>query len=83
MISENYQNQFLGTFISIEFDAECNETAPAILFHQCHEDSEILAKNDIKGWSIATQIVKLEKKQGQIWNQRPLKRTGPLWTLPF
>ena len=28
--------------------------------------------------SRTAQIVELEKKQGQIWNQRPLKRSGPL-----
>ena len=79
VISGNNQNQVLETFISIKFDAECNETTPAIVFLRFHEDSEMFTKNNIKKVSGSTQIVELEKKQGQIWNQRPLKRWGPLW----
>ena len=59
-------------------DAKCNETTPAILFDRCHEDSEILTKIASESWYSTTQIVKLEKTQGQVWNQRPVKRTGPL-----
>ena len=70
-------------FIYIKMDAESNETTPAIAFLRFHEDSEIFAKTDVKSWSRTAQIVELEKKQGQIWNQRPLKRWRPLWTLPF
>ena len=44
VISENNHNQFLETFISIKFDAICNETAPAISFHRIHGDPEILSK---------------------------------------
>ena len=32
MISENHQNQFLETCVSIKMDAEYNETIPAISF---------------------------------------------------
>ena len=38
VIFENNQNQLLETFISMKFDAECNETTPAILFPRFHED---------------------------------------------
>ena len=38
MIRKNNQNQFLETFISIKFDAECNETTPAISFGRFYED---------------------------------------------
>ena len=44
VIFENNQNQVLETFISMKFDAECNETAPAIAFPRFHEDSEIFTK---------------------------------------
>ena len=44
MIFENNQNQVLETFISIKFDAECNETTPAILFIRFHEDFKIYTK---------------------------------------
>ena len=50
MISENNQNQFLETFISIKFDAECNETAPAIEFPRFHGDFEIYTKKASKKW---------------------------------
>ena len=82
VISENTQNEVLETFIYIKMDAECNETTPAISFPRFHEDSEMFTKKDVKSWSGRTQIVELEKKQGQIWNQRPLKRWRPLRTLP-
>ena len=73
----------METFISMKSDAECNETTPAISFDRFKENYEILTTHDIKSLSVSTQIVELKKKQGQIWNQRPLKRTGPLWTLPI
>ena len=63
----------------IKMDAECNETTPAISFLQFHEDYEMFTKNNIKKVSVRAQIVKSEKKQGQIWNQRPLKRWRPPW----
>ena len=44
VIFENNQNQILETFISMKFDAECNETNHAIMFHRCHDYSEILTK---------------------------------------
>ena len=78
VISENTQNKVLETFISMKFDTECNETTPEIIFHRFHEYYKILTKMTSKSWSRSTQIVKLEKKQGQIWNQRPLKRWRPL-----
>ena len=74
-------NRVLEMFIYIKMDAESNETRPAISFLLFHEDYEIFAKNNVRSWSIRSQIVELEKKQGQIWNQRPLKRWRPLW--PF
>ena len=64
-------------------DAESNETAPVIAFLRFHEDSEMFTKNNIKKVWFTTQIVELEKKQGQIWNQRPLKRWRPLWPFMF
>ena len=72
MISENTQNEVLETFICIKMDAESNETIPEISLLRLHEDYEMLKKNNIKKVSGSTQIVKFEKKQGQIWNQRPL-----------
>ena len=44
VISENNQNQVLETFISMKFDAECNETTPAIILHRFHEDYEMFTK---------------------------------------
>ena len=44
LIFENNQNQVLGTFISMKFDAECNETTPAIILHRFHEDYETFTK---------------------------------------
>ena len=82
-MSENDQNQVLEMFISMKFDGESNETTPAIISYRFHEDSKMFTKKDVKSWSNTTQIVELEKKQGQIWNQRHLKRWRPLWTLPF
>ena len=72
----------LEMFIYIKMDAESDETTPAMLFRRFHEDHEMFTKNDVRSWSGRTQIVELEKKQGQIWNQRPLKRWRPLRTLP-
>ena len=48
LISENNQNKVLETFISMEFDAECNETTPDIVLYRCHEDYELITKKDIK-----------------------------------
>ena len=67
-------NGVMDMFIHVKMDAESNETAPVITFIRLHEDSEMFTKNNIKKVSRATQIVELEKKQGQTWNQRPLKR---------
>ena len=78
MIFENNQNQVLEMFMAMKFDAECNETTPAIIIHRFHEDSEMSTKKSQKRSLRTTQIVELEKKQGQIWNQRPLKRWRPL-----
>ena len=38
-ISENTQNKMMETFISMKFDAECNETTPEIALYRFHEDS--------------------------------------------
>ena len=78
VISENDQNRVMEMLICMKFDAECNETTPAILFLRVHDDSEMVTKKGVKKWSRETEIVELEKKQGQIWNQRPLKRWRPL-----
>ena len=43
-IWENQRNQVLETFISMNSDAECNETTLAIVFRRFHEDSEINTK---------------------------------------
>ena len=67
----------------MKFDAECNETTHEIILYRFDEEYEILTKMMSESWSSTTQIVELEKKKGQIWNQRPLKRTGPLWPLLF
>ena len=61
-------------------DAENNETDPVIAFLRLHEDYEMFTENNIKKVYVPTQIVKIEKNQGQIWNQRPLKRWRPLWS---
>ena len=45
VIFENNLNTFLGTFISIKFDAKCNETTPVIVLYRFHEDLNILRKN--------------------------------------
>ena len=73
VIIENDQNQVLEMFISMKFDVESNETTPAIILYRFYEDYEMFTKKDVKSWSSRTQIVELEKKQRQIWNQRPLK----------
>ena len=80
VISENNQNQDLEMFISMKFDAECNEITPEITFHKFHEDSEILTKMKSKVGRMSSEILKLEKNQGQIWNQRPLQRWRPMWS---
>ena len=78
VISENTQNKVLEMCISMKFDTECNETNPATIFHRFHDDYKMLTKMTSKRRSRTTQIVKIEKKQRQIWNQRPLKRWRPL-----
>ena len=83
VISENTKNEVPETVIAMKCDAESNETTPAIILYRFHEDCEMFTKKDVKSWSRRTLIVEFEKKQGQIWNQRPLKRWRPLWTLPF
>ena len=83
VFSENTQNEVLETFIYIKMDAEKDETAPAIAFLRLHEDYEMFTKKQHQKVSGSTQIVEIEKKQGQIWNQRPFKSWRPLWTLPF
>ena len=40
VIFENNQNQVLEMFMAMKFDAECNETTPAIIIHRWHEDYE-------------------------------------------
>ena len=62
-------------------DGENNKTTPAILFSRFHEDFEMFTKNDVRSWSRNIQIVEFEKKQGQIWNHRPLKCWRLLWLL--
>ena len=49
VISGNNQNQVLETFISMKFDAECNETTPAISFDRFHEDVISILKSCISG----------------------------------
>ena len=44
VISGNNQNRVLETCMSIKFDTENNETTPAIVFLQFHEDLEIYTK---------------------------------------
>ena len=83
VIFESNQNPVLETFISMKFDAESNETTPAISFLRFHEDFENYTKKASKKWPRQTEIVEFEKKQGQICNQRPLKRWRLPWTLPF
>ena len=78
VISGNNQNQVLETFIYMKFDAECNKTTPVIESYRFHEDSEMFTKNDVRKVRRRTQIVKSKKKQGQIWNQRPLNSWRPL-----
>ena len=72
-------NRVLDMCIYVKMDAENNETTPAIAFLRFHEDFEIYTKKASKKCHASAQIVELEKKQGQIWNQRPFKRTGPPW----
>ena len=68
VIIENEQNQVLEMFISIKFDVESNEITPAIVLKRWHEEYEMSTENNIKKVYRATQIVELEKQQGQIWN---------------
>ena len=62
-------------------DGENNKTTPAISFSRFHEDFDMVTKKGVKRRARRTQIVELQKKQGQIWNQRPLKHWRPPW--PF
>ena len=48
VISENNQNQLLETFISMKFNAECNETTPAISFHRFHGNIQNDETSEIK-----------------------------------
>ena len=48
VISENNQNQVLETFISMKFDAECNETTPAISLHRFHGNIQNDEPSEIK-----------------------------------
>ena len=48
LILENNQNQNLETLISRKFDAECNETTPAISIDRFHKDSKMFAKMSSK-----------------------------------
>ena len=57
----------------MKFYVECNETTHKIILYWFDEDYEILTEMMSESWSSTTKIVKLEKKQGQIWNHRPLK----------
>ena len=49
VIFENNQNQVLEMFMAMKFDAECNETTPAIIMNRFHEDSEMSTKSHKKG----------------------------------
>ena len=64
----------LKTSISMEMDAEYNETTPTISFDRFHEDSQNFQKMTSKVGRVSSEIVKFKKHQGQIWNQRLLKR---------
>ena len=48
MILENDQNQVLEMFISMKFDAESNETTPAIILYRFHEDCKMFTKTTSK-----------------------------------
>ena len=48
VIFENNQNQDLESSIPMKFDAECNETTPAISLSRFHEDSEMFTKKTSK-----------------------------------
>ena len=76
VISENNQ-KVLEMCMAMKFNPECNETTPAIIINRFHEDYEMFTENNIKEVLGTTQIVELEKKQGQICYQRPLKRWRP------
>ena len=58
----------------MKMDAEYNEITPTIKFDRCHEDSKMFTKMTSEVGRVSSEIVKLKKNQGQIWNQRPLKR---------
>ena len=62
LISENNQNKILETFISMKFDAECNETILDIVLYRFHEDYDILTKMTSKNRPMSSQIFKLNKK---------------------
>ena len=78
VISGNNQNQVLETFNNMKVDVECNKTTPVIESYRLHGYYEILRKMTSNKVPRRTQIVELEKKQGQMWNQRPLKCWEPL-----
>ena len=83
VISENYQNQVLEMLISMKFDVNTMRLlsrSHSLNFMKILKWSQKKRHNK---WSRQTQIVELEKKQGQIWNQRPLKRWRPPWRFLF
>ena len=55
---ENDQNKVLETFISMKFDAECDENIPDIVLYQFHEDYELLTKKTSKSRPVSPQIFK-------------------------
>ena len=48
----------LETFISMKFDAECNETTPDIVLYRFHEDYELLTKTTSKSPLVQPQTPK-------------------------
>ena len=48
--------------MAMKFDAESNETYPAISLSQVYEDSEMLTENDVRSWFVKSQIVEFEKR---------------------
>ena len=59
VISLNNQNKVPETFISMKFDAECNETTPEIVLHRFHEEYENLTKMTSESRPITSQSLKL------------------------
>ena len=62
----------------MKMEAEYFETTPPISFDRFHEDSEIRTKMTSKLGLAQPKSSSYKKKQGPIWNQRPLKRWRPL-----